>query len=243
MYTGRIDVVCVLFDGRVGRTVPRYSWGSGYDPEWANKLYRGFRRNLEREMRFVCISHYPKKEFMPEIEVVDFLRDTRDWWCINEVLRQDLGLQRTLFTGLDTIVTGSLEEICSWEGDFLFTGPRRVHVNNAFCLWNQRRMAPLWEGLEEDEDILKGNCRMRGRGRPSEMVYWRKVLKDRVVRLNMEFPHQVVSWKHEWRKNRWSDGHTFRPGLRKDEVRAVYFSGKMKPGGLPKDDPLREHWV
>lgn len=52
------------------QTVACVKWGSAFGPEYVNRLYSGVRRNLDRPVRFVCMTEVADG-LHPDIEVVD----------------------------------------------------------------------------------------------------------------------------------------------------------------------------
>ena len=51
-------------------TVVCIKWGTAFGPEYVNRLYSGVRRNLERPVRFLCMTEH-SEGLHPDVEVLD----------------------------------------------------------------------------------------------------------------------------------------------------------------------------
>ncbi len=95
-----------------GPRVPAFS--QCYTPEWVDKLYRGVQRNYSKPFRFVCLVDRSGYKFNEDIE-------THPLWTVEwaKACIQLYGIQakRLVLLGLDTIITGSLDEIFAYDGD------------------------------------------------------------------------------------------------------------------------------
>lgn len=160
------------------------SFSRMYSEEWANRLYRGFARNLTVPFRFVCFTDRPR-EFVPGIEQQRLSSSEPSYGDCIEPFR--LGCP-TILCGLDTVVTGN----CDHLAEYCQTGaaialPRDPFNDRQAC--NGVSLIPAghqstwseWRG-ENDMEWL--------RGRPH-------VIMDDI------WPGQVVSYK----------GHVKRYGL------------------------------
>jgi len=234
-HQGGISVVCVLYQGRKAKGGPQYN------PEWVNKLYRGVRRNLQREPRFVCITDWTGPgRWEPEIEKVRLLGIAPGFLNLLEIFRPELQLNRTLFMGLDTLVTGSLEELCGYQGQMGLTGDsipvseeRRCPTLNAVAMFSQTMADHLWQVYRgRSVDFWIKTTRLKPHQQGSDMVfmYERPFCEPDI--LTDLFPGQISSWRRQ-----------IRPKGDLGNTRLAYF-GKGKPNlGLDKNHPfIREHW-
>ncbi|MDB2417417.1 glycosyl transferase, partial [Paracoccaceae bacterium] len=102
-------------------------WGTLFGPEYVNRLYSGVRRNLDADIRFLCMTEN-SAGFHPDIEVLDlpnepFLEPMNAALAVAN--RQGAMRKTSLFKpglirdlegpilgfDLDVVVTGSLNEI------------------------------------------------------------------------------------------------------------------------------------
>ena len=49
-------------------------WGSFFGPEYVNRLYSGVRRNINADVRFLCMTEH-SKGFHPDIEVLELPKE------------------------------------------------------------------------------------------------------------------------------------------------------------------------
>ena len=108
-------------------------WGTLFGPEYVNRLYSGVRRNLDADIRFLCMTEN-SAGFHPDIEVLDlpkepFLEPMNAALAVAN--RQGAMRKTSLFKpglirdlegpilgfDLDVVVTGSLNEIWQMPGD------------------------------------------------------------------------------------------------------------------------------
>lgn len=99
---------CVLF--KANDLVPHY--GKYYNREYVEKLYRGVARNFPHPFRFVCLTDSVYC-FREPIEPIPLQDPHHDWQSLMEMFKLE---GRVLAMGLDTIITGDLTEIMSYDG-------------------------------------------------------------------------------------------------------------------------------
>ena len=108
-----INVICVLKSGGV------------YDKDYAQRLARMVHRNLSLSHRFICLTDgVTESEFDTDdnIQWEPLLHNWPGWWSKVEMWRPDLEKYgRFLYMDLDMVVTGSLDDIASYEGDAAVT--------------------------------------------------------------------------------------------------------------------------
>ncbi len=99
-----LPIACVLFqpDGKVKKSTARYS------PEWVDKLYRGIRRGIGREIEFICYSDR-FYDFTEPVITRSLSKDIKGYFHCLEPLREPC-----IFMGLDTVITGDI----SWLDSF-----------------------------------------------------------------------------------------------------------------------------
>jgi hypothetical protein len=229
-----LTVITGLFQMPQGRR-----WFTTYDASWVDKLYRGFARNLSEEFRFVCLvdRDYGFKE--PMVNSVPFERPDLYFMALNEIYRPDLGIRHGLFVGLDTIITGNLDQMVS--GHHIFTVPRdpfqQGELCNAVVLFNDHAASKIWVAYQEKVDWWAAKCRIGqwagGGGYPSEMMFLREVLNNNLdAWIDDLYPGQVLSYKVHMKKRGKRD-----PG----KARIIYFHGHPKPSDV-REPWVAEHW-
>jgi hypothetical protein len=205
-----------------------------YTAEWADKLYRGCKRNLTEEFRFVCITDHEQEEFKEPIEAVPFLHQEHvgTWMCINEIFRPDLEIEHGLFMGLDTVICKNIDALANYQGRFCMVKHPRFdnRLMNAITLFRGFDCAWMWERYIKDPQkaVEESKTRHWASKQGSEMLWWEKLNPycDTVDRVAPGF--EIHSYKME--KNRLPDSHV------------IYWHGKLKPHNC-KEDEVTKNWI
>lgn len=124
--------------------------------EYVEKLHRGVRENLQN-CEFVCFTDDPEpyadgieKRQLPE-------RSLRGWWHKLSLFKHGVFCdgERVLFLDLDTVVTGPLDAIADFDGEFAMLGPFFPNVSDAFAgnqsgvmTWRGGFGAEIWSAFE-----------------------------------------------------------------------------------------------
>ncbi len=185
-----------------------------YSTDWVEKLYRGFARNLTQPFDFVCFTDQlrdykePIRQALLSSSVPTYA-DCLQPYAMNAPM---------ILVGLDTVVTGNVDELA----DYAMTRdipayPRDPYNAQQVC--NGVGLVPngydwVWSGFD-------------GNKRPQADM--ERIRQTRHNILDDIFPGQVVSYKGEVKKNGLGD------------ARIVYFHGQEKPHELD-DDWLMESW-
>lgn len=232
-------IVTVLFDGQ--KHIPANSRDQ-FNPEYADKLYRGFKRNTTKPFEMVCISHWPQPYFKEPIRVVPFLFDTRRWTCINEIYRPDLNISNGIFMGLDTCVTGNVDELLAWHHPLAVTavkklrlieGHRKKIALNAVVVFNAEKANWLWGQWLVDRTRFNRKPGLQIKFCDSEMNWLFAKLKAAhmdPVFVTDKFPGYIKSWKVEIQEKMENIG----------DARLVYFHGQFKPHNTPE---MQGYWT
>lgn len=210
-----LTVACVLYQGR---DVPQHSLNI-FTPLWVDRLYCGIERNLSKPFRFVC---FVDREYVFEGPVEQELLDLpyRNMMSLLEPLKLE---GKVLFMGLDTVITGSLDEIASVDTKFAMT--RDPNDSKRGCSGVMLFENPgLWDEIKNNHQTIAGKYQMCGV--PSDMMYLTTLEHDYLDNLG------IYSYKN----------HIKRDKSLLDDARIVYFHGREKPHEIDEDF-VREHWV
>lgn len=193
-----------------------------YDESWVEKLYRGFRRNLTGDMRFVCWTDR-ERTFAEPIEQVRINQSPIDYRACIEPYAMEGPM---ILVGLDTMVTGNCDHLADYARtasrlavprDPFF--PDKVCNGVALIPKGHTYLANIAPVFDNDMDWIRA--------------------QDPAV-IDDLFPGSVVSFK----------GHVMDYGAEGASI--VYFHGEMKPHELAQVRPPRrlvnlvawaeEHW-
>lgn len=226
-----LTIATVLF--RPGEVMKTTNNTARYDPEWVNKLYRGFQRNMTRPFRFVCVSDHDKSEgFMDEIEVVPFIHQDHvgSWMCINEIFRPDLEIEHGLFVGLDTVICKNVDFLHDYKGRFCMVNHPRYpdRQMNAITLFSKADW--IWERYIKDpaKAVEESKTREWAQEQGSEMLWWEKI-NPYCCSTQRVFPQlRLYSYKLET------------PAIR--DAHIIYWHGRQKPQNA-KEDVVVNNWI
>lgn len=177
---GKLNIVCVQRHNYLGRGI-----------EYVNILFDMVHRNISDKIPYTFICFTDLTEGLnPAIETRSLPENLIGWF--NKLYLFKEGLfpdgDRIIYFDLDTVITGGLDDIIKYEGDFAilkdFYHPRYAP---GMMLWRAGKMAEIWESYE------KGNFPTN---LPLGDLTWiNMVLADKPDVIQELFPWQVGSYK------------------------------------------------
>ncbi|HIC84526.1 MAG TPA: hypothetical protein EYO93_03955 [Nitrososphaerales archaeon] len=237
-YKADITVVTALFKGE-NTNIP-HSVGI-YDPIWVDKLYRGIARHYSGLFDFVCLTdaNYKFEENIRQVRLSKSV-DQYGWMSLMDLYRPDLCDGKRFTAGLDTIITGSLDDILAYDPPRDAGPPHEIAlcrdpntpdlVCNAVTLATPKFCEQLWELWQTKEEEILEKCIFFNV--PSEMAVMRNYYNNS-PKLDVVFPQRLLSYKMHLQKNF-------------DLVKTasiVYFHGKPKPQQLIASQGwIKEYW-
>ena len=211
-----VTIAVVLYQGE---DVPAHSLGI-FTPEWVDRLYRGVSRNTSRPFNFVCFVDRDYK-FSEPVQSIKLKLPYRNMFSLLEPFSEDLG--RVVFMGLDTIITGNIDSLMDYRGEFaMLKDPWFDRPCSGVMMFPHS--PAIWENFVSQHEQAAKDATMFGF--PSDMVYLEKV------------PHVLMddtgiySYKAHIRPN---------PRLL-ENAKIVYFHGKDKPHELAGLPWVEKHW-
>jgi len=238
-YEPDITIVTALFDGR--QTSVPHTVGV-YTPSWVDKLYRGFARNYTGTFDFICLTD-KNYVFEEPIRSIRFSMsvDQYGWLCMADVYRPDLCKGQRFTVGLDTIITGPVDDILNYKTKIgLCTDPFTPHlVCNAVTSASPEFCEEYWKLWEWNKTDWLTKCKMKFNNErthrevkaPSEMVVLRTYYNN-AEKLDVKFPYYILSYKKHIRDD---------PGML-DTASIVYFHGKPKPHQIGHEEWVQKNW-
>jgi hypothetical protein len=224
-----ITYVCFLFEPKPGMP----DWTKVYSPEWVDKLCRGIQRNTaDPYTHFVCFTdkEYHFEEHIWQVRLED---PTAGFGCLAEAWRDDYTERRICVLGLDTIITGNIDEIVQTElptGIGLLRDPFATHqVGNMVGLYDRAACDSLWRQWRSNPN----------RSETEQNFLRRYVGIDNSTLLNDKYPGQILSYKVDIRGGKWggSEGD-------KEKLKILYFHGNPKPDTVVEKSPwFKENWI
>lgn len=192
-----LNIICVNHRDYLGRGA-----------EYVAKLRAGVASNLTLPARWVTVT---------ERHVPDGIEG---WWSKLAMFRPGFLEGRCLFFDLDTVITGSLDDLASYPGPF-------AALDDFLAPGQLQSSVMAWEAGEMDDVWLRWEAAGFPQFDPRGDQAWIDEMRPEAVRLQDEFPDQIVSFK----------AHCAR-GVPHD-ARAVCFHGLPRPHAMAE---LMNHW-
>lgn len=94
--------------------------GSLYGPHYVNILYASLRRNAALDFRFVCFTEN-RDGVDPRVECRPLPYQLRGWWCKIPLFAppQCIEDDQIIAIDLDVVITGNVDWLLNWRGDFM----------------------------------------------------------------------------------------------------------------------------
>lgn len=148
-------------------------WGRSFGPEYVNRLFRGVRRHVTGDLRFICVTD-DRTGIRPEVEVVDYVTEPfhdRMMAALAVAPRrcpiQKITLRRPdlvrdlrgplLSLDIDVVVTGSLDDLMAYEPgkvcmrrEWLPPSRRWGLANSSAVRYDPKLHAYLYEAMARD---------------------------------------------------------------------------------------------
>lgn len=196
--------------------------GEAFSPAYVTNLYDMVTRNLEAGFpgRFVCFTDRPNE--LSGIETAPLPASLPGWWSKLALFRDGLFPEgdRVLFFDLDTVITGPIDKLASYDGDFAILRDfyRPNGLQSSVMAWEAGEQTEIWESFE------RAGCPMDDPGGDQAWIE-RIGCQGWMRRWQTIFPGMFVSYKQT-------------KGI-PSEASVVVFHGKPRPhevteGWVPK---------
>ena len=142
-------------------------WGTKYDAQYVLLLYAGVLRNLSIPFNFVCFTDDTSGlEHEAGIQCISLETGWQGWWNKASLFSSSFPLRgRIMYIDLDTVITGSLEEMTSYRGDFAILSTRGIDnegkdfsngYNSSILMWaaGSSKLDSICEVLREHFDLV-----------------------------------------------------------------------------------------
>ena len=240
-------IITALFDGHM--TGVPHTVGV-YDTAYVEKLYRGFKRNLTIPFDFICLVD-KNYIFQEDIKAVRFKRsvDQYGWMSLMEMYRPEICEGIRLTVGLDTIITGPVDDILQAQVSkfAVCTDPMSPDkICNAITLSTPEFCEEFWGMWEGNEAKLIPDSKLvfeNAPPAPSEMVLMRKYYGDSPC-IDKVFPNRIFSYKIHIIDEDFLNYHA-EIETRKKRIEAssiIYFHGWPKPHNIVDQNWVQENW-
>jgi len=172
-------------------------WGEKFSRDYVNILYDMVKRNFLGEFRFICVTDDPNYD--EGIETVQIPQGLEGWWgklwLFSDEFQKNLDGQ-VFFFDLDTVITGELDEIFKYRGEFMILRDFYRHhgYGSGLMSWRAKDNTHIW-----DRWICEGQPRLDG----GDQVWIEKCISGADLWQEI-FPGEILSYKvhcSEWPPN------------------------------------------
>ena len=168
-----IHIICIKF-------------GTKYESEYVNKLFRGISRNTSKEFLFTCFTDKRDNTLTP-IPCEPLPYSSGDWHSKIGLYKQELynPKDQIFYFDLDTVITGNLDEIFSYKGDFIILRDfyRPQGYGSGLMSWRPECVNHMWENYTHGYKAPHGD-----QGWCEQQYPGADIWQD-------EFPGKVISYK------------------------------------------------
>lgn len=199
--------------------------GGGYDATWVERLKNGVARNMKRPHRFVCLS-----DVEVPCERIPLRHDWAGWWSKLEMFREGVITSDTLYLDLDTVITGSLDDVARIDCEFaMLTNFHRPEMVGSGVMWFSKVPTHVYDRFaKQPQAWIDHHVRNQKGSYIGDQAFVWDAMRHNLHRINDHFAG-IKSYKYHCRK--------FLPS----DAKIVCFHGKPKLTEV-NDDWIKEHW-
>ncbi len=184
-------------------TVACVWWGTKFPIEYVINLKASIERNTTVDHKFVCFSDRE----VPGIETKILKKGYDGWWNKLQLFDCSYGLsERVIYFDLDTLITGNLDWLFNYEGNFMgiedvgCVNAHQPHLKNvlqsAVMTWKYYLWNSIWTHANHNMKEVQSKYRGDGEFLHGYMNPLRYEL------LQQEFPGKLKSYKYQVYPNR-----------------------------------------
>lgn len=206
-------------------------WGNKYNDEYVTKLYRGIARNTSKGFLFTCFSdrYNTEHNIIDEVDVQPLPYFTGDWHSKIGLYNEELYYRedQIFYFDLDTVITGDLDQIFDYSGDFIILRDfyRKNGYGSGLMSWRPHAVNHMWKNYRG------GKCRHGDQGWPEQQYPGADIWQEK-------YPEKVISYKvHIVNQGRQPSPKFTKHGGTLDTASIVCFHGKPLP------HEVREQWM
>ena len=217
-----ISIVCV-------------KWGTKYGPEYVLRLFAGVRRHLKLNHTFYCFTEDTSGlEGEPDVHTIPLMKGWHGWWNKASLFSRTCPLSgRVLYIDLDTVITGSLDNLASYQGDFAILSTDAIDnegidfcngYNSSLLLWDadSERLGTICEFLAANFALIHKFIH--------RLDHWFEMMVIQADTIQGMFPGQIVDYNHSCKDSV------------PNNARIVIFPLRPKPHEFPSGW-IRDAWL
>ena len=210
-------------------------FGTKYNNEYVNNLFRGISRNTSKEFLFTCFTDVFNKDADSGILQCPLPLARNDWFAKIGLYNKELYNEndQIFYFDLDTVITGNLDEIFEYSGNFIILRDfyRRDGYGSGLMSWRPHAVNHMFTNYRGQK------CRHGDQGWCEEQYPGADIWQEM-------YPEKVISYKVHIKDS----GRVRNPNFTKyrgtlDTSSIVCFHGRPLPHEVANLDWMREHWI
>jgi len=208
-------------------------WGHKFSNDYVNKLFRGIIHNTSKSFIFSCFTDNAQG-FDENINAPPLPMNVGTWFNKISLYNEELysGKNQIFFFDLDTVITGNLDEIFEYRGDFMILRDfyRAKGYGSGLMSWRPPAVNHMWTAYTQGTTCPGGD---QG---------WSEIHYPNADIWQEQYPEQIISYKIHIRDGGRQRVHNFtqHPGTL-ESSRIVCFHGKPMPHDV-HEPWMEKHW-
>ena len=209
-------------------------FGTKYNSEYVNRLFRGILRNTSKSFLFTCFTDNPLG-LDSRIDTRRLPMETGDWYSkigLYDSTHYNINNQIFYFD-LDTVIVGNLDEIFEYSGEFIILRDfyRKNGYGSGLMAWRPTSVHFMYENYPRGYKVRNGD-----QGWPEEQYPNADIWQE-------QYPGKIISYKvHIQDGGRLrSPNYTNHPGSL-ETASIVCFHGRPMPHEVQQLNWMKEHW-
>lgn len=222
-------------------------WGTKYGSEYVNRLFFALKRHTNIPFTFHCFTEKPEK-INPGVIIHPLPYEGLDgWWNKLYLFSKEIKIDgRIFYIDLDTIVTGNVDQIISYDKDFVvlrdfFTGlasgiKTNDYVGSGLMSFEAHKHSHMWDEFMIDPQGIINSIKPHGdqvwvMRKQLERVYWQDL-----------FPNQIVSFKVHCREGLPADARIICYHGKPSIPDSITKASKAQWWTIPAAPWVADHW-
>jgi hypothetical protein len=211
-------------------------WGAKYSSEYVNRLYWGIVRNTTKRFSFTCYTEDPKGIQSSEIKIEPIPYFTGDWFSKIGLYNQELyhAEDQIFYFDLDTVITGDLDDILSYSGDFIILQDfyRPKGYGSGLMSWAPHAVNHMWTNYTKGYRARNGDQGWCEEQYPGADL-WQKMYPEKIISYKI---HIVNGGKQ--RNAAYTDN---KGSLATSSI--VCFHGRPNPHEVTHEPWIQQNWI
>ena len=217
-----ISIVCV-------------KWGTKYGPEYVLRLFAGVRCHLTLNHTFYCFTEDTSGlEGELGVHTIPLMEGWHGWWNKASLFSTSCPLSgRVLYIDLDTVITGSLDSLAAYGGEFAILSTDDIDnegkdfcdgYNSSLLLWDadSARLGIICDFLAANFALVHKFIH--------RLDHWFEMMVSQADTIQGMFPGHIVDYNHSCKESV------------PDDARVVVFPLRPKPHEFPSQW-IRDAWL